>query len=171
MPGRSSLPPKSWPPLPKPKPYHHNPIKMIKNTIASAFAAVVMVAPAFAESADTAKFNQLMDRQIAALTDLCSALEPVTDKASAEAALPQVQAAIDEMKAVEEESKALGQPSDEEKQAIAAKLAQAFQTEVIDKGFAKMKVLMADMEPKCYGCKALEEALSYLVSVGEAPQA
>lgn len=130
-----------------------------------------MVAPAFAESADTAKFNQLMDRQIAALTDLCSALEPVTDKASAEAALPQVQAAIDEMKAVEEESKALGQPSDEEQQAIEAKLALAFQTALIDKGFAKMKELMADMEPKCYGCKALEEALSYLVSVGEAPQA
>lgn len=143
---------------------------MIKNTIASTFAAVAMVAPAFADSGDVAKFGQLMERQTAALTELCSALEPVTDKASAEAAVPQVQAAIDEMKAVEEESKALGQPSNEAKQAIAEKLAQALQTEVIDKGFAKMKALMADMDPKCHGCKALEEALSYIVSVG-APQA
>lgn len=142
---------------------------MIKNAIATVFAAVVMVAPAFADSAEVAKFSQLMDRQIAALTELCKAVAPVTDKASAEAAVPQVQAALDEIKAVEEESKAIGQPSDEVQQALSDKVKQSGQEEAIAQGLAKIAVLMM-MDPACYGCKELETALSTIVSIGPGPQ-
>ena len=142
---------------------------MIKNAIATVFAAVVMVAPAFADSAEVAKFSQLMDRQIAALTELGKAVAPVTDKASAEAAVPQVQAALDEIKAVEEESKAIGQPSDEVQQALSDKVKQSGQEEAIAQGLAKIAVLMM-MDPACYGCKELETALSTIVSIGPGPQ-
>lgn len=142
---------------------------MIKNAIATVFAAVVMVAPAFADSAEVAKFSQLMDRQIAALTELCKAVAPVTDKASAEAAVPQVQAALDEIKAVEEESKAIGQPSAEVEQALSDKVKQSGQEEAIAQGLAKIAVLMM-MDPACYGCKELETALSTIVSIGPGPQ-
>ncbi|MCQ2366628.1 MAG: hypothetical protein MJ056_05650 [Akkermansia sp.] len=142
---------------------------MIKNAIATVFAAVVMVAPAFADSAEVAKFSQLMDRQIAALTELCKAVAPVTDKATAEAAVPQVQAALDEIKAVEEESKAIGQPSAEVEQALSDKVKQSGQEEAIAQGLAKIAVLMM-MDPACYGCKELETALSTIVSIGPGPQ-
>ncbi|MDO4817591.1 MAG: hypothetical protein Q3986_04090 [Akkermansia sp.] len=142
---------------------------MIKNAIATVFAAVVMVAPAFADSAEVAKFSQLMDRQIAALTELCKAVAPVTDKATAEAAVPQVQAALDEIKAVEEESKAIGQPSAEVEQALSDKVKQSGQEEAIAQGLAKIAVLMM-MDPACYGCKELEAALSTIVSIGPGPQ-
>ena len=142
---------------------------MIKNAIATVFAAVVMVAPAFADSAEAAKFSQLMDRQAAALTELGKAVEPVVDKASAEAAVPQVQAAIDELKAVEEESKTIGQPNEEVQQAFAEKLKQSGQEEVIAKGLAKVAVLMM-MDPACYGCKELETTLATIVSIGPGPQ-
>ena len=142
---------------------------MIKNAIATVFAAVVMVAPAFADSAEVAKFSPLMDRQIAALTELGKAVAPVTDKASAEAAVPQVQAALDEIKAVEEESKAIGQPSAEVEQALSDKVKQSGQEEAIAQGLAKIAVLMM-MDPACYGCKELETALSTIVSIGPGPQ-
>ena len=142
---------------------------MIKNAIATVFAAVVMVAPAFADSAEVAKFSQLMDRQIAALTELCKAVARVTDKATAEAAVPQVQAALDEIKAVEEESKAIGQPSAEVEQALSDKVKQSGQEEAIAQGLAKIAVLMM-MDPACYGCKELETALSTIVSIGPGPQ-
>ena len=142
---------------------------MIKNAIATVFAAVVMVAPAFADSAEVAKFSQLMDRQIAALTELCKAVAPVTDKATAEAAVPQVLAALDEIKAVEEESKAIGQPSAEVEQALSDKVKQSGQEEAIAQGLAKIAVLMM-MDPACYGCKELETALSTIVSIGPGPQ-
>ena len=142
---------------------------MIKNAIATVFAAVVMVAPAFADSAEMAKYSQLMERQIAALTELGKAVEPVTDKASAEAAVPQVQAALDEIKALEEETKAIGQPSDEVQQALNDKFKQKGQEEAIAQGLAKIAVLML-MDPACYGCKELETALSSIVSIGPGPQ-
>ena len=138
---------------------------MIKNAIATVFAAVVMVAPAFADSAEMAKYSQLMERQIAALTELGKAVEPVTDKASAEAAVPQVLAALEEIKALEEETKAIGQPSDEVQQALNDKFKQKGQEEAIAKGLAKVAVLMM-MDPACYGCKELETALSSIVSIG-----
>lgn len=143
---------------------------MIKNAIATVFAAVVMIAPAFADAGEVAKFSELMDRQLAALTALCEAVEPVTDKATAEAAVPQVQAAIDDLKAVEEESKAIGQPSPEVQQALQEKLKQSGRSETVDKGLGKIAVLMGMMEPKCYGCKALEEALAKIVSIEVAPE-
>ena len=142
---------------------------MIKNAIATVFAAVVMVAPAFADSAEMAKFSQLMDRQIAALTELGKAVEPVTDKATAEASVPQVQAALDEIKAVEEESKAIGQPSEEVQQALSEKIKQNGTEETVAKGLAKVAVLMM-MDPACYGCKELETALSSIVSIGPGPE-
>ena len=142
---------------------------MIKNVITTVFAAVVLVAPAFADSAELAKFSELMDRQIATLSELCKAVEPVTDKASAEAALPQVQAAIEELKAVEEDSKAIGQPSAEVEQALSDKIKQSGQEEAIAKGLVKVAVLMM-MDPACYGCKELEDALSTIVSIGPGPQ-
>ena len=142
---------------------------MIKNAIATVFAAVVMVAPAFADSAEVAKFTQLMDRQIAALTELGKAVAPVIDKASAEAAVPQVQAALDEIKALEEETKAIGQPSDEVQQALNDKVKQSGQEEAIAQGLAKIAVLMM-MDPACYGCKELETALATIVSIGPGPQ-
>lgn len=83
----------------------------------------------------------------------------------------QVQAAIDEMKVVEEEAEDIGQPSTEAQQTIAEKRALTLQTEVVDTDFAKMKMILADMDPLCYDCKALEEALSYIVSIGGASQA
>lgn len=128
-----------------------------------------MVAPAFADAGDIAKFSELMDRQIAALTELCTAVEPITDKASAEAAVPQVQAAIDELKAVEEESKAVGQPGPEVQQALREKIEQNGKNETISKGLGKIAVLMGMMEPKCYGCKALEDVLAKIVSIEAAP--
>ena len=128
-----------------------------------------MVAPAFADSAEMAKYSQLMDRQIAALTELGKAVEPVTDKASAEAAVPQVLAALEEIKALEEETKAIGQPSDEVQQALNDKFKQKGQEEAIAKGLAKVAVLMM-MDPACYGCKELETALSSIVSIGPGPQ-
>ena len=142
---------------------------MIKNAIATVFAAVVMVAPAFADSAEMAKYSQLMERQIAALTELGKAVEPVTDKASAEAAVPQVLAALEEIKALEEETKAIGQPSDEVQQALNDKFKQKGQEEAIAKGLAKVAVLMM-MDPACYGCKELETALSSIVSIGPGPE-
>lgn len=142
---------------------------MIKNAIATVFAAVVMIAPAFADAGEVAKFSELMDRQLAALTALCEAVAPVTDKDTAEAAVPQVQAAIDELKAVEEESKAIGQPSAEVEQALSDKVKQSGQEEAIAQGLAKIAVLMM-MDPACYGCKELETALSTIVSIGPGPQ-
>lgn len=128
-----------------------------------------MVAPAFADSAEMAKYSQLMERQIAALTELGKAVEPVTDKASAEAAVPQVLAALEEIKALEEETKAIGQPSDEVQQALNDKFKQKGQEEAIAKGLAKVAVLMM-MDPACYGCKELETALSTIVSIGPGPE-
>ena len=142
---------------------------MIKNAIATVFAAVVMVAPAFADSAELAKYSQLMERQVAAITELGKAVEPVTDKATAEAAVPQVQAALDEIKAVEEEAKVLGKPSSEIEQALSEKIKQSGAEETIAQGLGKVAVLMM-MDPACYGCKELEAALSTIVAVGPGPQ-
>lgn len=128
-----------------------------------------MIAPAFADAGEVAKFSELMDRQIAALTELCEAVAPVTDKATAEAAAPQVQAAIDELKAVEEESKSIGQPSPEVQKALQEKIEQNGKNETINQGLGKIAVLMGMMEPKCYGCKALEDALAKIVSIEAAP--
>lgn len=142
---------------------------MIKNTIAAVFAAVAMIAPAFADAGDMAKFSELMDRQLDALTALCEAVAPVTDKATAEAAVPQVKDALENIKAVEEDSKAIGQPGAEVQQALQEKLRQSGKEEAIGQGLAKIAVLMM-MDPPCYGCKELEEALSTIVSIGPGAQ-
>ncbi len=71
---------------------------------------------------DLTSFGGVLDAQISSMEDFTSALEGITDKKSAEAAKPKLEAIAKRMQEVAAAGKKLGEPTGAEKERLEAKL-------------------------------------------------
>jgi hypothetical protein len=74
---------------------------------------------------DLTTHEGVADAEIKAMEDFADVFDGITDKASAEAALPKIEAVMARMKEVEAARRKLGDPGPEERQRLDARLATA----------------------------------------------
>ncbi len=109
-----------------------------------------------AAPAEASPHVQCMMEGVALMDKMATALEKVTDKASADAAAAEVSAIAQELQALSAKAEALGEPSAEDMAQLQEVGAQVVGT-IMRLGMAGEKLM-----PDCFGSEALQNALKAL---------
>ncbi len=121
-----------------------------------AYSQEAAPAPVPAAPASASPHVQCMMEGVALMEQMATALEKVTDKASADAAAAEVNAIAQELQALSAKAAALGEPSPEDVQQLQEAGAQVVGT-IMRLGMVGEKLM-----PDCFGSTALQDALKAL---------